>query len=183
MRGLAIGLCVLGLLAGCAKQADTTPPVVVDQIDIERTLYWSSDLKGKRVAVDGYVNLDNGPTGAGIALGPQLTSQPGGRGEPLINFEAERGTEPGQLDLPVMETRTYEQFPNAPAVDLVDMSRASYRDDAGVAYPISRRVRVVGRLAYATWSNGYLVSDAEPRAPTGRRLKPRLLDVHFEPAP
>ena len=183
MRGLVMSLCVLGWLAGCAPPEDTSPPVVVAAADAEPTLHWSADLDGKRVAVDGYVNLDNGPTGAGIARGPQLTSQPGGRGTALINFEVERGTGPGQLDLPVMETRVYAQFPTRPEVDRVDMSRASYRDAAGVAYPISRKVRVTGRLAYARWSGGQLFSNEDKRSTTGRRLMPRLIDVVLEPAP
>ena len=168
------------LAAGCGKPRPPLPPVVVEPSQLDQLVYWSPDLDGRRIAIDGYIGFDNGPPGQAIALGPELTSQPYGKGDELIRFDLARGEGPNQLQLPVLETRSLLNIPAAGSWDIVDVGRATFSDAAGKAHPLSDEVRVTGRLVYIRAGAAGLLSDEDARSPTGRRLKPRLVDVTLE---
>lgn len=167
-------------LAGCGESRPAQPTVVVEGSQVETLVYWSPALDGRRIAIDGYIGFDNGPTGQAIALGPELTSQPYGKGDELIRFDLERGDGPNQMQLPVLETRTMPSIPAAGAVEIIDVGHATFHDSAGKVHPLDDRVRVTGRLVYARLGGAGLLSDEDRRSPTGRRLKPRLVDVVLE---
>ena len=168
--------------AGCGRSGPPSPPVLVDASQVETQVYWSSALDGRRIAMDGYIGFDNGPTGQAIALGEELTSQPYGRGDELIRFDLEQGAGPNQLQLPVLERKTFPGMPGAPATITFDMARATFQDRAGKVHPLDEKVRVTGRLVYVRLGAG-LLSDEDSRSPTGRRFKPRLVDVALEAPP
>ncbi len=73
-------------------------------------------------------------------------------------------------------------IPAAPATEIIDVGRATFRDSAGKAHPLDDEVRVTGRLVYVRVRDLGLLSDDDARSPTGRRLMPRLVDVALEAA-
>lgn len=169
--------------AGCGRSGPPPAPVVVQPSQLEQLVYWSPGLDGRRIAIDGFIGFDNGPTGQAIALGPELTSEPYGKGDELIRVDLERGEGPSRLQLPVLETRSLPDIPAAGAWDIIDLGRATFRDSAGKAHPLGDEVRVIGRLVYVRMGDAGLLSDEDARSPTGRRLKPRLVDVVLEAPP
>lgn len=170
------------LLSACGGREPEEPPVLIEAAQVKPLLYWSADLAGRRVMVDGYVDLDNGPTGDAIAMRPRLTSRPRGLGDALVSFEVERGTGPGQLNLPVVETRGFTNLPAAGEVVIVDLRNARFQDSTGASYPLTEKVRVTGRVAYRSLS-GQPMGTEDDRSPSGRRFDPRLTDVTLEVAP
>ena len=166
--------------AGCGKSGPPGPPVVVAPSQLDQLLYWSPGLDGRRISIDGYIGFDNGPTGQAIALGPELTSQPDGKGDELIRFDLERGEGPNRMQLPVLETRSLPSVPAAGTWDIVDVGRTTFSDSVGKAHPLGDEVRVTGRLVYIRAGAAGLMSDEDARSPTERRLKPRLVDVALE---
>lgn len=180
MRFHLILFGVLLALSGCGKAEPPLPPVDIQPSQIEQKVYWSSDLNGRRIVIEGYVGFDNGPRGDAIAMGPELTTEPYGKGDPLLRVEIERGVGPNQINLPVLERKTMAGFPAAPAVLTVDLSKATLQDATGKARRLGQRIRVTGKLEYVRVENLGLISDPDPRSPTGRRLKPRLTDVVLE---
>lgn len=182
-----VRIAVAGLLAltlaACAKPRPQGPPVHVEPSQLESMVFWASDLADRQVSVDGYIGFDNGPSGQGAATGPDLMTTPDGHGDGLIRFEAEQGKGPNQMDLPVLERRTMPSIPAAPAFLVIDMTHAAWQDAGGKAHPFSEKVRVTGRLTYLRVGAAGLWSDEDASSPTGRRFKPRLTDVTFEPIP
>lgn len=175
MRPFAWAVAGLTLsVSACARPAE--PPVLVEAAQVEPMLHQASDLSGKRVAIDGYLGLDNGQGGQGIAIGHVLTSRPRGRGDELMRLEVPEGTGPGQLNLPVVSEEGMPGFPGAGTVRTIDMSRAEWRDSAGAAHPLTERVRVTGRVVYVG-------IDQDPGSPTGKRFNPRLADVTLDAPP
>ncbi len=163
----------------CGRAAG--PPVLVDTSQLESQVYWSHELEGRRISMDGYLSFDNGPHGEAIAMAPQLTTAPFGGGEKTVPFQLERGAGPNQLNLPVLREETI--FPAAPMrIVTVDIAKSAFQDSKGVAHPLAHKVRVTGRLRYEYVQN-YLQSDEDRRSPSGRRYKPRLTDVVLEAAP
>lgn len=162
------------LLAGCGERADEAP-LLVERPYVESRLQLSPELNGKRVSVDGYIHLDNGPNGAAIAMLYTLNSAPRGQGDDLVTFEGERGEGPNQIDLPVLE-RTEMPVNAGGEILTVDLASARYQDSTGAAHPLRDKVRVTGRLR-----SGAPVEDA--RAPEGQRYRSRLTDVTLERAP
>ena len=183
MRLTVTMLGVLALMAACAKAPPPGPTVVVQPSQVEALLDWSSDLSERRVAIDGYIGFDNGPSGQAAAMGPELTTAPNHGGDPLIRVEIERGEGRNQLNLPVLSRQTLAWAPQAPATLIVDLSHATYKDAAGTPHALDSRVRVTGRLSYVHLGDAGLMSDPDAASPTGRRFKPRLVDVALEPAP
>jgi hypothetical protein len=175
MRGsiLAATALVLGL-AGCLKPAE--PPVVLEAAQVEPMLRQASDLSGRRVSIDGYLGLDNGIAGQGIAIGQVLTTRPDARGDELLRLEAPEGTRAGQLNLPVVSEQGMPGFPGAPKTRTIDMSRAEWRDAAGGVHPLTDRVRVTGRVVYVG-------IDEDPTSPGGKRFNPRLADIVLDAPP
>lgn len=143
---------VLTLVAtGCGKSGPPPPPVLVDSSQLETKVFWSSDLENRRIVIDGYIGFDNGPTGEGIALGPELTSEPFGKGEELIRFDLDRGAGPNQMQLPVLERRSDPGMPSAPQVLIVDIGRATFQDSAGKPHPFRDRVRSPDGWPMCAW--------------------------------
>lgn len=161
--------------AACGAKPEA-PPVLVEAAQIEPLLEFSRQFNGHQVSVDGYVHIDNGPGDAGIAMVYTLTSRPRGQGDELIRFEAERGTTPNTLDLPVIETERLPEWAGGTEVLHVDLARGRFIDGAGVAHSIRDKVRVTGELAS-------LPANKDESSPTGWRHRPRLLDATFEAAP
>ena len=169
-------------LAGCSWQSPPESPVEIAAGQVRESIRWSADLDGRRVSIAGYIDFDNGPTGAGIAPAPRLTSRPFGAGDELIMFFVEEGKGANQLDLPVLKSTNIDWVPGGFEVRAIDMTHASFQDSAGVAHPFSTKVRVTGRLVYHHVRK-FVVSEADPRSPTGRRFNPRLTDVGLEAVP
>jgi hypothetical protein len=169
----AMGLALL--LAACSQR----PPTLIDAAGVEPQLYWSRTLDHQRIALDGYINFDNGPGGQAIAVGPELRSAPGGGGDRLIGFNAPFGAGPNQIGSP--DLHTHPMFANAPhgvpEVVTFDPATLTWRDAAGAPHPLSQRVRLVGEVGYA------LSVEPDPRAPNGQRFTPFLTDVELTPAP
>ena len=179
---MSLRLAVLGAvalaIAACGRAAG--PPVVVDASQVESLVYWSHDLEGRRISIDGYLSLDNGSNGKAIAMGPQLTTAPFGGGEKTVPFELQRGGGPNQFNLPVLHEESFG--PGPVRILTVDIAKAAFQDSKGAAHPFADKVRVTGRLRYEYVQN-YFQSDEDRRSPTGRRYKPRLTDVVLEAAP
>ncbi|MDB5433352.1 MAG: hypothetical protein JWP35_4468 [Caulobacter sp.] len=182
MRLTVAMLSVLVMAAACAKAPPPQPVVVVQPSQLEALVYRSSSLSERRISIDGYVGFDNGPSGQGAAMGPELTSAPNDGGSRLIRVEIERGAGPNQLNLPILSRQKIDWAPAAPETLIVDLSHATYQDASGAAHPLASRVRVTGRLEYFRLGSAGLLSDPDPSSPTGRRFKPRLVDVVLEPA-
>lgn len=176
---MALALALTLTVAGCGKSGPPPPPVAIEPSELDSKVYWSSDLDDHRITLDGYIGFDNGPTGHAIALGPELTSQPFGRGDALISFDLEQGDQPNQMQLPEVERHTLQGVPAAPAVVIVDVAHATFKDAAGQAHSFDEKVRVTGRLSYAGFGSN-LMTDEDARSPNGRRFKPRLIDVSLE---
>ncbi|HYC68191.1 hypothetical protein [Brevundimonas sp.] len=172
--GWAVAAVVLAL-SGCG--APEAPPVLIEASQVQPLLQFSDELNGQRVAVDGYVHINDGPEGSGgAAMLYTLTSRPRGQGDDLILFAAEIGTGPNQIDLPVLGREGIPGFPAAGEILTVDVTNARFRDLAGAAHSIRDKVRVTGRVASGA-------ATADDRSPTGRRFRPRLTEVTFEAAP
>ena len=178
-RGAVLGVVAL-VASGCGRPEPAGPPVRVERSEVERLVYWSHDLDGRRVSMQGFIGFDNGPNGQAIAMGPELTSAPNGGGDELIRVEVERGGGPSQLNLPVLSRQRFAATPAVGEFLTVDIGHATYQDKAGVAHPLGDPVRVTGRLSYARLNNVGPLSDPDPRSPTGQRFNPRLVDVELE---
>lgn len=178
-RWAVSGLVALAV-AGCAKPEPKAPPVALQPSQVESLVYWSADLNGQRVSMEGWVHFNNGEDGRAIAIGPELRSQPRGDGERLIFLDVENGEGPNQLHLPVVHTETIKGMPGAPQILTIDAAKATYQDTAGVAHPLGGKMRVTGKLRYVRAGKAGLWSDADTRSPTGRRFKPKLVDVVLE---
>ena len=176
-------MVVLAVLAGCGKAPPMGPPVVVDASRIEPMVYWSSDLNGRRVSLDGYIGFDNGGAGEAIAIGEELTTQPLGRGDELIRFDLPRGEGPNQLRLHELGRETFAAAPASGEVTTFDPALTTFQDSAGKAHALDEKVRVTGTLVYPRLGDVGLLSDEDRRSPNGRRFKPRLEDVVLEAAP
>jgi hypothetical protein len=174
VRNSTVVLALGVLLVSCNQR----PPVEVDAGSVEQKLYWSRSLQDQRVALEGYINFDNGPDGRAIAGGPELRSSPNGAGEKLLNFAAEFGSGPNQIGSPGMEAHAmFKDAPKGvPDVVTFDPARLTYQDAQGAPHPISQRVRVVGRVRYAV----SIENDA--RSPIGQRFRPFLTHVVLAPA-
>ena len=174
MRKTVVMLALGAVLAAC----DARPPVAVDAGSVESKLYWSRSLQDQRVAVEGYINFDNGADGRGIAPGPELRSGPGGGGDKLLSFAAELGSGPNQIGSPNMKTHAmFKDAPKGvPEVVTFDPAAMTWQDAQASPHPLSQRVRVVGRVRYAV-----SVED-DPRSPIGQRFLPFLTHVVLEPA-
>ena len=171
--GLAVAAAVL-LLSACG--APEEPPVLVEPSHVEPLLRISAELDGRRVAIDGYIHIATAPGHAAVAMLYTLTSRPRGQGDDLILFAAERGSAANQIDLPVLSRESVPGMPGAPDILTVDLADARFQDSAGTAHSVRDKVRVTGRL-----QSGAGVEDERSR--TGRRFRPRLVEVTFEPAP
>lgn len=180
MRAALPVLLTLALTA-CAPAAPSGPPVEIQPSQAEHLLQFSSDLSRKRVALEGYVFFDNGRNGEAIAMLPELRSGPAGAGETLIRFDIDYGPGPNQLDLHELSREKPPGFPGAPETITFDLSKATWQDGAGKTHPLSEKVRLVGRVEYVRLGNAGLLSDEDARSPTGRRFKPRLVDVELSP--
>ena len=66
------------LLSACGESGK--PPVLIEIIADRPLLQFSDEMNGQRVSVDGYIHIDNGLGGEGIALLYRLTSRPRGLG-------------------------------------------------------------------------------------------------------
>lgn len=159
--------------AACGANPEE-PPVLVEAAQIRSLLEHSRQYNGHRISVDGYVHIDDGPGGAAMVY--TLMSRPRGLGDDLIRFEAERGTGPNRLDLPVLKSERQPEWAGGGEVLLVDLSNGRFIDGAGKAHSVRDKVRVTGELM-----SGPGLEDA--RAPTGWRYRPRLVDVAFEAPP
>jgi hypothetical protein len=156
-------------LSACGG-APETPPVLIEPSQVRPLLQLSNELDGKRVSVDGYIEVSNGFASQGAST-YTLTSRPRGQGEDLIRFSATRGAEANQMDTPAL---------NRPGslggVELIDVKKAGYRDASGAVHSVQDKVRVTGVLDSGD-------AEAYGRSPTGQRFRPRLRDVTFEVAP
>jgi len=177
VRAAVLGAMALAVSA-CGKPA--APPVLVEAGEVEPRVFWGHDLEGQRIAVDGYIGLDNGPNGDAIAMGQVLTTQPMGAGEQLLRFDLRRGDGPNQVNFPVVSSRPIAETPMR--VQTVDLSKATFHDRAGASHPLSDKVRLTARLRYER-VKGYLLSDDDTRSLTGKRFKPRLTEIVLEPSP
>lgn len=173
MRTMLAAAAIGVLVTGCGVKPEE-PPTLIEAGQITPLLEHSRAYNGHRVAVDGYVHIDDGPGGAAMVY--TLMSRPGGQGEDLILFQAERGTEPNRLDLPVLKREPRPDWAGGGEDLLVDLSNGRFIDGAGEAHAVRDKVRVTGELM-----SGFGLEDA--RAPTGWRYRPRLIDVTFEAAP
>lgn len=157
-------------LSACGGGAPETPPVLIKPSQVKPLLQLSDELDGKRVSVDGYIQVGNGFTSQGPST-YTLTSRPRGLGEDLIQFSATRGAEANQMDTPGL---------NRPGsfggIELIDAKKAGYRDASGDVHSVLDKVRVTGVLDSGA-------ADADSRSPTGQRFRPRLRNVTFEVAP
>jgi hypothetical protein len=168
--------------AGCGPVAPAAPPIEIQPSQAESLLQFSSDLNRQRVVMEGYVYFDNGRAGEAIAMGPELRSAQDGAGEPLVRFEIEYGEAANQLNLKAQKRELLPGVPNAPETLVFDPTKATWQDAAGKAHPLSRKLRLTGRLEYIGINNVGLLSDEDSRSPTGRRFKPRLVDVDLAEA-
>jgi hypothetical protein len=159
-------------LVGC----NARPPTAVDSSDVESLLYWSRALDHKRVALEGYINLDNGPTGAEIAGAPQLRTQPYGAGEAMLPIATDLGTGPNQVGAPGMTTKPMfnGQVKGPPDLVVYDPEKLAWQDAKGGSHPMNHRVRVIGELRYS------VPVDKDSRSPIGQRFHPFLAHVTFE---
>ncbi|MFN3932548.1 MAG: hypothetical protein ACK4JY_12440 [Brevundimonas sp.] len=173
MRSQAVTMAALLVATAACGAKPEEPPVLVEAGQIEPLLEFSRQFNGHRVSVDGYVHIDDGPGGAAMVY--TLMSRPRGLGDALVRFEAERGTGPNRLDLPVKSERRPE-WAGGHEVLLVDLTNARFIDGAGEAHSIRDKVRVTGELAS-------LPANKDPGSPTGWRHRPRLIDATFEAAP
>lgn len=174
MRKIVVMLALGALLTAC----DQRPPVEVDPGSVEPQLYWSRALQDRRIAIEGYINFDNGADGQAIAIGPELRSSPGGGGDKLIRFDAKLGAGPNQIGSPNMKTEPmFKDAPRGvPEVVTFDLATLTFQDAQGASHPVGQRVRVVGRVRYAA------SIENDPRSPTGQRFTPFLTQVVLEPA-
>lgn len=159
-------------LASCG--APEPSPVLVEASQVRSLLETSDELDGRRVALDGYIHIDDGDDG-GIAMLYTLTGRPNGLGDDLILFEAEQGTGANQIDLPVLNRITLPENAGGEILQ-VDMRNIHFQDAAGARHGVKDKVRVVGRLASGP-------SHEDARSPTGVGYRPRLQDVTLESAP
>lgn len=173
MRTMLAAAAIGVLVTGCGVKPEE-PPTLIERSQITPLLEHSREYNGHSVSVDGYVHIDDGPGGAAMVY--TLTSRPGGQGEDLIRFEAERGTESNRLDLPVLKREPQPDWAGGGETLLVDLANGRFIDGAGEAHSVRNKVRVTGELM-----SGPGLEDA--RAPTGWRYRPRLVDVSFEAAP
>jgi hypothetical protein len=174
---MIVAVLVMLAATACARTEPPSPPVPLEPSELDRRVYWAADLNGKLVSIEGYIGFDNGPDGQAIAVGPELTTEPLGEGDELIGLDVKRGDGPNQLQAPVLETKTMANFPAAPPVLVLDVGRATFKDQAGKAHPLREKVRATGRLTYIRVGDVGLWSDEDSRSPTGRRFKVRLTDV------
>lgn len=162
------------LVAACGEPA---PPVLVETAQAESLLMYGNTLDGQRVAVDGYIHVDDGPDDqGGAAMAYTLTSSPQGLGKHLILFKADLGKGANQVDFPVLSTETHPQFPGAPDTLLVDLKNGRFQDTAGASHPVQSKARVTGRLASGTAQESF-------SSPTGKSYRPMLTEVTLEAAP
>ena len=178
-------VALMGMLAlavtGCGKLGPAPPPVLVEASQVEPQIYWASDLNRRRVSIDGYIGFDNGRDGQAIAIGQVLTTRPNGQGEELMRFDLGQGAGPNQLNLPILSRERF--VPNAPETITFDLAGATFQDSAGKPHPLREKARVTGRLIYFGVNGAGLIADDDSRSPTGKRFKPRLVDLVLETPP
>jgi hypothetical protein len=166
--GIAAATAALWLSACGGPAAE--PPVLIEPSQVKPLLQFSDELDGKRVSVDGYIQVGNGFASQGAST-YTLTSRPRGLGDDLIQFSATRGAEANQMDTPALNR------PGAfGGIELIDPKKAGYRDGSGDVHSVQDKVRVTGVLDSGA-------ADADGRSPTGQRFRPRLRNVTFEVAP
>jgi len=174
MWGRSVTITALLVATAACGEKPEKPPVLIEAAQIEPLLEFSRQYNGHRISVEGYVHVDDGPGGAAMVY--TLMSRPRGLGEALIHFEAERGTSPNRLDLPVLKTERRPKWAGGHEILLVDLTNGRFIDGAGVAHSIREKVRVTGELAS-------LPANKDESSPTGWRHRPRLLNATFEAAP
>lgn len=177
MRKLFTATTIAALLLLTACGRPPAPPVLVEESQVEATLWQAAALDGKRVSVDGYIHVDDGREhGANAAMAYTLTSRSRGQGEDLVLFQAELGKAANQVDFPVLSSESMPGFPGAPPTLTVDLKNGRFQDGSGASHPVTDKVRVTGRLA----------SGAEREdggSLTGKRYRPMLMDVTLAAAP
>jgi hypothetical protein len=169
--GMMAAAAALGLASCGAPEA---PPVLIEAQQVRSLLETSNALDGRRVAIDGYIHIDDGDDG-GAAMLYTLTSRPNGLGEDLVLFEAELGTGANQVDLPVLNRIA---LPNNGGGEIlqVDLKNAHFQDAAGARHGVKDKVRITGLLASGP-------SHEDGRSPSGLGYQPRLEEVTLEAAP
>jgi hypothetical protein len=164
-------------ISGCDQVAPSGPPVEIQPSQAEAMLHQTTDLDGKRVAIEGYVFFDNGQRGEAIAMGPELRSSPNGGGEPLARFEMAYGPGPNQLDLHEVSKERPGGIPEAPEILTFDLAQVTWQDAAGASHPLSQKVRLTGTVRYAGFKRSGPVSKDDAGSPTGKRYWPMLKKV------
>lgn len=178
----ALPILLALVLTACGQAASSGPPLEIQPSQAEALLHQTTELDGKRVAIEGYVFFDNGQQGEAIAMGPELRSSPNGGGEPLARFETEYGPGANQLDLHVLSKDKPEGFPGAPEIMTFDPTKATWQDAAGATHPLSQKVRLTGTVRYAGYSRSGPVFQEDTGSPTGKRFHPRLTKVALDVA-
>lgn len=174
MRKLVMAAMAALFVTACGEPP---PPVLIEPAQIDQTLKYANTLDGQRIAIDGYIHVDDGPDGqGGAAMAYTLTSSPQGQGNQLVLFKTELGKGANQVDFPVLSTETHPGFPGAPETLLVDLKNGRFQDSAGASYPVQKKARVTGRLASGT-------AREAPGSPTGQSYRPMLTGVTLEAAP
>ncbi len=163
-------------LAACSEPAPAAPELI--EPAMVETMLWRHDVyDGRRIAIDGYIHVDDGPDRkAGVARAFLLTSRPHGGGDDLVLFDTVLGKDANQVDYRVARAFSHPQFRGEADVLVLDMGKGRFQDSAGVSHPVSTRVRVTGRLA-----SGAPKEDAG--SPTGRSFRPMLTEVTLDVAP
>ncbi len=177
LRVALVGMLAL-IATGCGKVGPAPPPVLVEASQVEPQIYWASDLNGRRVSIDGYIGFDDGPGGQAITIGQVLTTRPNGQGDELMRFDLETGAGPNQLNMAVLSRERF--VPNAPETITFDLARTTFQDSAGKPHPLREKVRVTGKLVYFGVSGAGLIAEDDSGSPTGKRFKPRLVDLVLE---
>jgi len=174
MRRLVMAAAAALWVTACAEPA---PPVLIEPAQVDASLIQAKTLDGQRIAIDGYIHVDDGPDDqGGAAMAYTLTSSPQGQGKQLVLFKTALGKGANQVDFPVLSTETHPQFPGAADTLLVDLKNGRFQDSAGASHPVTTKARVTGRLASGTARESF-------SSPTGQSYRPMLTEVTLEVAP
>lgn len=173
----ALPILLALVLTACGPVAPGGPPVEIQPSQAEAMLHQTTDLDGKRVAIEGYVFFDNGQRGEAIAMGPELRSSPAGGGEPLARFQTEYGPGPNQLDLREATKEEIKGFPEAPPVITFYPTKVTWQDGSGASHPLSQKVRLIGTVRYAGFRRYGPISQEDASSSSGKRFKPVLTKV------
>lgn len=145
---------------------------------VDEALNYKTDYQGKRIAVDGFIFLNQTADEEGGTVGLNLYAKPKGDGVPLIDFKIDMGAGKNQISIPTIgkgKTAGYKTTKYD-----VDIDKMTFTDNDGNQHPVTDKVRLSGTVEYVPHMNGGFSHMPDPMN-TGKELYPFVLkDVRLD---